>query len=261
VRAAAAAAAKCGLEAILQLEERVPGMGPEYYRSGNVFLGDLLGAEHMHFGEGENETGADDALRARADQLRSEGRTPFVIPLGLDNKPLGALGYVNAAAEILDQDAAFDAVVVASGSGATHGGLLAGLRANGSQMPVFGICVRRDAQQQSDRMKVLMGKIAALLQSDRPVAESEIKVWDGALAPGYGQVGQRTVEAMRMMARYEGLFEYSPYKRPFPKSIRYPQVTRQPSNGRRLTVQRDAGLNSAAPAGGSTPAGAVFPYF
>jgi D-cysteine desulfhydrase family pyridoxal phosphate-dependent enzyme len=206
VRAAAAAAAKFGLEAVLQLEERVPGMGSDYYRSGNVFLADLLGAEHIHYGEGENETGADDALRARAEQLRAEGRRPYVIPLGLDNRPLGALGYVNAAVEIQEQDAAFDAIVVASGSGATHGGLLAGLRAYGAQTPVLGICVRRDAQNQSDRMQILMGKIATLLQSDQPVAASDIRVWDGALAPGYGQVGPQTVKAMRMMAQYEGLF-------------------------------------------------------
>lgn len=206
VRAAAAAAARHGLRAILQLEERVPGMGADYYRSGNVFLSDLLGAEHIHFDEGENEAGADNALHARADQLRAKGLRPYVIPLGADNKPLGALGYVNAAAEILDQDGEFDAIIVASGSGATHGGLLAGLRAYGSQMPVHGICVRRDAAQQSNRMLSLMGKIAVLLQSERPVAASDIRVWDGALAPGYGQVGPQTVAAMRMMAQYEGLF-------------------------------------------------------
>ena len=51
---------------------------------------------------------------------------------------------------------------------------------------------------------------------------------------------------------------YSRYKRPFPKSIEYPQVTRQPSNDRRLALQRDAGLNSAVPAGGSLHASAIF---
>ncbi|MFT4959574.1 MAG: 1-aminocyclopropane-1-carboxylate deaminase [Paracoccaceae bacterium] len=51
---------------------------------------------------------------------RAAGKIPYVIPLGLNNKPLGALGYVRAAREILQQRADFDAVVVASGSGATH---------------------------------------------------------------------------------------------------------------------------------------------
>ena len=206
VRSAAAAAAKCGLGAILQLEERVPDMGPEYYRSGNVFLGNLLGAEHMRYDQGEDETGADNALRARAAQLIDDGRRPFVIPLGLDNKPLGALGYINAASEIVGQAPEFDAIVVASGSGATHSGLLAGLRALGVQTPVNGICVRRDSDQQFARVNTLMGKIAALVPGLAPVAQTDVLTWDGALAPGYGQVGRRTAEAMTMMARYEGLF-------------------------------------------------------
>src|SRR6185436_13014064 len=59
VRAAAAAAAKLGLEAVVQLEERVPGMESTYYSSGNVLLDDLLGARRISFPEGENEAGAD----------------------------------------------------------------------------------------------------------------------------------------------------------------------------------------------------------
>lgn len=206
VRSAAAAAAKCGMDSVLQLEERVPGMGPEYYRSGNVFLGNLLGAEHMRFSEGEDEVGADNALRSRAAQLSQEGRRPFVIPLGLDNKPLGALGYINAASEIVNQAPEFDAIVVASGSGATHSGLLAGLRAHGVKTPVHGICVRRDSEQQSARMSVLMNKIAALVPDLSVVPDTDILTWDGALAPGYGQVGPQTAKAMSLMAKYEGLF-------------------------------------------------------
>ena len=206
VRSAAAVAAKHGMLAILQLEERVPGMGPEYYRSGNVFLGQMLGAEHIHFAQGEDEAGADAALHARAATLRKEGHRPFVIPLGLDSRPLGALGYVTAAREILDQGPEFDAIVVASGSGATHSGLLAGLRAMGSKVPVFGICVRRDAEQQSARMKTLTGKIAQMLPGVERVTDADVLTWDGALAPGYGQVGAQTVKAMALMAQNEGVF-------------------------------------------------------
>ena len=100
VRAAAAAAAKLGLEAVLQLEERVPGMGRTYYTSGNVLLDDLLGARRLSFPEGENEPAADQSLRDEAERLRRAGRRPYVIPLGVDNPPLGALGYMLAAGEV-----------------------------------------------------------------------------------------------------------------------------------------------------------------
>src|SRR6185503_18706881 len=96
VRAAAAAAAKLGLAAVVQLEERVSGMGAAYYGSGNVLLDDLLGARRLSFPEGENEAGADQALHEEAARLRREGRVPYVIPLGLDNPPHGALGYMLA---------------------------------------------------------------------------------------------------------------------------------------------------------------------
>jgi L-cysteate sulfo-lyase len=206
VRAAAAVAAKLGLGSVLQLENRVPGMGGLYQSSGNVFLSQLLGAEHMFFAEGEDETGADAALHAKAEALRASGKTPYVIPLGLNNKPLGALGYVRAAREILQQKADFDAIVVASGSGATHGGLLTGLRAMGAKLPVYGVCVRRDATQQSIRLQTVLRKISDLLEVTVELTERDILTWDGALAPGYGQVGDPMKQALKMMAEYEGLF-------------------------------------------------------
>lgn len=206
VRSAAAVAAKLGLGSVLQLEDRVPGMGALYRASGNVFLSRLLGAEHMFYAEGEDEAGADAALHARADELRAAGQMPYVIPLGLDNKPLGALGYVHAAREVLDQRDDFDAIVVASGSGATHGGLLTGLRASGADVPVYGICVRRGAAQQSARLQTLLGKLSALLGHTLNIPASDILTWDGALSPGYGRVGEVMTGALKMMAEFEGLF-------------------------------------------------------
>lgn len=206
VRSAAAAAAKLGLKAILQLEKRVPREDPIYDHSGNVLLGEILGAEHIHYPVGEDEDGADRALRDRADQLRSEGRTPFVIPLGLNNKPTGALGYVRAAQELIEQGAKFDAIVVASGSGLTHGGLISGLRLGGIDVPVYGSCVRRDRAQQEARMREVCDRIASLLGTNQIVSDEDIQIWDGALAPGYGQIGEASHEAMLLMARKEGLF-------------------------------------------------------
>ncbi|MBL4768576.1 MAG: D-cysteine desulfhydrase family protein [Rhodobacteraceae bacterium] len=205
VRAAAAVAAKLGLESVLQLESRVPNMGTLYQSSGNVFLSQLLGAEHIYFAEGEDESGADAALHAKADVLRAAGKTPYVIPLGLNSKPLGALGYLRAAREILQQQADFDAVVVASGSGATHAGLLTGLRALGATMPVYGICVRRNAEQQTARLQTVLSKISKLL-GNANVPNLGILTRDDALAPGYGQISERVKGALKMMAQYEGLF-------------------------------------------------------
>jgi 1-aminocyclopropane-1-carboxylate deaminase/D-cysteine desulfhydrase-like pyridoxal-dependent ACC family enzyme len=38
------------------------------------------------------------------------------------------------------------------------------------------------------------------------VPKKDIRVWDGAPAPCYGRIGQRSLEAIRLMASLEGLF-------------------------------------------------------
>ncbi|MGB7260577.1 MAG: D-cysteine desulfhydrase family protein [Albidovulum sp.] len=206
VRSAAAAAARMGLKAVLQLEERVPDMGKLYYTSGNVLLAQILGAEHMSYPLGEDEAGADNALHERAKQLRADGRIPYVIHLGIDHPPLGALGYVPCGGELSEQISDFDAVVVPSGSGSTHAGLLTGLRLAGHAARVHGICVRRGCEQQRARIDTVLRKLADMIGFDPALTLSDINVWDGALAPGYGRVGESTREALTLMARTEGVF-------------------------------------------------------
>ena len=66
--------------------------------------------------------------------LAEEGRRPYVIH-SAPGHPLGGLGYVVAAGEVVEQARAlgigFDAVVCASGSALTQAGFLVGLRALG----------------------------------------------------------------------------------------------------------------------------------
>tara|TARA_R110000787_G_scaffold16622_1_gene50201 strand:- start:1640 stop:2692 length:1053 start_codon:yes stop_codon:yes gene_type:complete len=210
VRTAAAMAARLGMESHLQLEERVPHDTPLYRMSGNVLLDHLLGATLHSFPEGENEAGADAKLEEIAADLRAKGRKPYVIHLGPGHAPLGALGYVDMARELLDQLAALridiGRIFVASGSAATHAGLLYGLRAFGSDIPVQGICVRRDASLQSSRVLARCGEIAELIGGQDIVTESDIRLDDTALAPGYGQMNGATRDAIHRAASREGMF-------------------------------------------------------
>ena len=195
---------KLGLDAVVQLEERVPGMTRAYYESGNVLLDDLLGARLLTFPEGENEAGADQALRDEADRLRQQGRRQYVIPLGLDNPPLGALGYMLAAQEVVEQGIAFDCAVVASGSGYTHAGFLSGLRALDIRVAIHGACVRRSADQQRGRIATISRKLEMLLGCSPLLGNDDVLTWDMALAPGYGRLGSAAREAISLMARREG---------------------------------------------------------
>lgn len=209
VRMTAAAARKLGMDSHIQLEERVPMNDGAYAGSGNVLLDRLLGATLHSYPHGEDEGGADRRLEEIAADLRRRGRRPYVIHLGLGHAPLGALGYVNAAIEILGQLEAMpqpiDEIAVASGSGHTHAGLLFGLRALSCPVRVTGVCVRRGREPQADRIKDHGWRIAQLLEMPNPVVDADILLLDDFLAPGYGQLNAPAIEAIKSSARTEGL--------------------------------------------------------
>ena len=210
VRLAAAAAAKLGLDCHVQLEERVDKTDPLYHQSGNVLLDKLFGATIYSYNEGGDEFGADSKLREIADKLETEqGKKTYIIPLAPNHKPIGALGYMVAAQELLEQfsqvNLSVDEIVVGSGSGNTHAGILFGLRALGSDIVVQGTCVRREAEPQHPRIFKRCQEIAELLGVENKVTESDVVVNDAFLAPGYGKLNDATVEAILMAARKEGL--------------------------------------------------------
>ncbi|MFQ5567175.1 MAG: D-cysteine desulfhydrase family protein [Paracoccaceae bacterium] len=208
-RLCAAFSVRLGMECHVQMEDRVPKDDPLYHASGNVLIERLLGATLHTYPHGEDEAGADARLEDIAADLRAKGRTPYVIHLAPGHPPLGALGYVAAARELavqLDETGIEPSVfVVPSGSGATHAGLLFGLRALGIAAPVLGVCVRRAAELQAPRLLTRCGEIAALLGVPSPVTEADVQVTDEFLAPGYGQINAATREAILIGASREAL--------------------------------------------------------
>ena len=207
VRIAAAAARKLGMAAHIQLEDRVSDGGETYRTSGNLLLDRLLGATLHAFPEGEDEAAADAALERRAAMLAAEGHRPYVIHSAPGHAPLGGLGYVLAAEEIVEQapGTGFDAVVCASGSALTHAGMLVGLRALGERAPVLGICVRRDAAGQGARVAQVASALAAMIECPDAFDAGDVDVSDAVLAPGYGRLNEAAREAMAMAAGHEGL--------------------------------------------------------
>jgi len=208
VRLCAAAARKLGWQAVVQLEDRVPKDDAAYNGSGNVLLNHLLGADIHYFSEGEDEAAADANLDRMADELRAKGRKPYVVHLGIDYPALGGLGYARCAAECYAQFQAQgmmpDHVVIPSGSGLTHAGFLAGARAVGWDVPVHGICVRRDATQQHARITRRTAEISAMLD-DNSITPDDIIVDDTVLAPGYGQMNDQVADARTFAAQDEAL--------------------------------------------------------
>jgi D-cysteine desulfhydrase family pyridoxal phosphate-dependent enzyme len=209
-RMTAAVSARMGMECHVQLEERMPDTDELYRTSGNVLLDRLVGAKIHTFPEGEDEKGADQALEKIAGDLRRRGAKPYVIHLGPEHPPLGALGYIDAAGELLNQldemRLKIDNIIIPSGSGLTQSGLLFGLRALGSSVRVTGNCHRRTAVFQKERILQVLRDISELLRIDDPTNEEDVVVYDGALGPGYGRMNSGTREAILLAAQKEALF-------------------------------------------------------
>lgn len=210
VRLTVAAARKMNMDVEVQLEQRVARDQVEYHRSGNPFLVRLMGAKIHYYPVGEDEQGADQAMIERAQELKAEGKNPYVIPLSNAKTPYGALGYVEAAEETLEQLGAMniqpDYFILPSGSASTHAGLLLGLRSLGCSVPVEGVCVRRDAQCQRQRVLTKIQSVIDLMSLDTRIDKDDILCNDGFLEPGYGMLNEPTVRAIKLMARREGIF-------------------------------------------------------
>lgn len=199
-----AAAVREGMRCRLVLEQRVPGSyKPE--ASGNNLLFDLLGVEGVTVVDGGTDMAA--AMATVADEVRAGGGRPYVIPGG-GSTPLGALGYVACAEELLAQSfemgVAFDRVVVASGSAGTHAGLLVGLTGCSSGVPLTGINVRRPRAEQEGNVHALALATAELAGAPAPPREAVVALGDW-VGPGYSLPTPEMVEAVRMFARLEGV--------------------------------------------------------
>ncbi len=200
-----AAAVKEGLKCRLVLEERVPNSyDPD--SSGNNFLFKLLGVESVKVVAGGADLAA--AMGEVAAELEGEGRKGYVIPGGGSNS-LGALGYVSCAEEILQQS--FDLglelehIVVSSGSGGTHAGMVVGNVGNNSNIPVTGISVRAKKEPQEEKLHKLASETADLLGVRGGVPREAFTVLDDYVGAGYSLPTAGMVEAVQLFARLEGI--------------------------------------------------------
>ncbi|MBI0550105.1 D-cysteine desulfhydrase [Pectobacterium parmentieri] len=206
VRQTIAAATKLGLKTKVLLEKRVEDYGEDYQRSGNVLLDNLLGGEIIdHLPAG---TDMQQAMETLAESLRKDGFKPYVIPGG-GSSPVGALGYVACAEELLFQSSQqrlrIDHIVHATGSTGTQAGLVTGLVATHSQIPLLGISVRAPKAKQEENVYALAQRTWQLLGIPGELPRSAVQVNSDYVGKGYGIPTEGTLEALRLLAQLEGV--------------------------------------------------------
>jgi len=200
-----AAAVKEGLKCRLVLEERVAGSyNPD--ASGNNYLFRLLGVEKIEVVSAGTDMAA--AMQKVAEDLDREGRRGYVIPGGGSN-PIGATGYVACAQEIQDQlfekNINIDRLCVASGSAGTHAGLLTGFLGCNMNIPIVGIGVSRDPENQEPLVYDLAVQTASRLGIQQAIAREAVVTFGDYWRPKYSVPNKKMVEAVNMMAKTEGI--------------------------------------------------------
>ncbi len=201
-RQTAAAAAACGLKCHLALGGEAPEVP-----AGNLLL-DLLFGATIHWC-GEQRKG--ERLPELTEALRAAGRRPYLIPYGGSNA-VGALGFVAAVEELREQLPALggrvDAIVFPSSSGGTHAGVCVGVEAVGLGARVVGIGIdRREPHEPpyEEELAGLASEVAARLGLGVRWEASGFEVRQEFLGAGYGVLGDREREAIRLAARLEGI--------------------------------------------------------
>lgn len=200
-RLTAAACARTGVRAHLVFADDEPAV-----YSGNLLLDRMLGARLYFAGAGEGDRDRRTATTARiAEDVRRAGGTPGVIPVG-GSEIAGALGHVVAAQEIVEQCDALgvrlDAIALATATGGTQAGLVAGLRQLGRRARVVGFAVAKSAAELRETVRGLADGVAAEIGAR--VAAEDIDVRD-ATGAGYGIPSHAGQAAIELLARAEGV--------------------------------------------------------
>ncbi|MEM9683243.1 MAG: D-cysteine desulfhydrase family protein, partial [Pseudomonadota bacterium] len=173
--------------------------------TGNIFLDHLFGASY-EFRPGGMDMNAE--AEAHGEKLRAEGRKPYVIPGGGSN-PVGALGYVNAAMELVtqadDMGLRIDHLVHATGSTGTQAGLIVGLEGCNAHIPVYGVSVRADKETQEANVMKLVETTADYVGIRGGVPRETVVANGDYVGPGYGQPTEGMREAITLLAQTEGI--------------------------------------------------------
>jgi len=204
IRQTAAAAAKLGLECHLAvMTGRVPKVDPDYNDTGNILLDRLFGA-HCVMLDWKADRNA--VIASLIDGLKARGRKPYMVPYGASSA-LGAMGFVLAAVELLDQARAletrFTHVVHASGSAGTQAGLAVGLAALAPEVALLGLDIDAEPERVARDVTRVAHEAAAMLGVS--LHDRSITVVPGYAGEGYGLPTDGMLEAVTLGARLEGL--------------------------------------------------------
>ncbi|HEX3387826.1 MAG TPA: 1-aminocyclopropane-1-carboxylate deaminase, partial [Streptosporangiaceae bacterium] len=207
-RQVAAVAARLGLKALLVQESWVDWPDSVNDRVGNIMLSRIMGADvrlvDAGFGIGV-KTSWEQAL----DDVRAAGGSPYAIPAGASDHPLGGLGFASWAGEVQHQEQQlgifFDTIVVCSVTGSTQAGMIAGFAGQHRPRKVIGIDASARLEETRTQVEKIAHNTARLIGLGRDLRDDEINVLPGWAGDHYGIPVPSTLDAIRLTGSLEGM--------------------------------------------------------
>jgi 1-aminocyclopropane-1-carboxylate deaminase len=207
-RQVAAVAARAGLRCVLVQESWVDWPDAVYDRVGNILLSRILGAE-VRLVQSEFAIGFKESWEQALADVESRGGKPYAIPAGASDHPLGGLGYARWAQEVAEQERVlgvfFDTVIVCSVTGSTQAGMVAGFAGQERPRRVIGIDGSAKPRETLEQVTRIARATAELIELGRELRDDELVLDDRYHAGTYGIPDERTLEAIRLAARLEGM--------------------------------------------------------
>ena len=201
-RQTAAACAKLGVKCLIILEQRLKNAPEIYMNSGNIFLNKIFGAEMILCPKDRDvKDYADEIINKR----KINGEKPYFIPVGGSNH-FGELGYIECMREIIEKqnNDSFTHIVLATGSGGTQAGLVAGKMIYQSDIKIIGISIKDRKSYQKENVYELALNSLRYVGYEAPLRENII-VDDNYVGLGYALPTEGMKDALGIMATKEGI--------------------------------------------------------
>ncbi|MGI9613191.1 MAG: 1-aminocyclopropane-1-carboxylate deaminase [Acidimicrobiales bacterium] len=202
-------ACKLGMKAVTVQEGWVDYNDMCYDKVGNIQLTRIMGGDPRVDPAGF-DIGYRDSWKRALESVEQAGGTPYPIPAGASDHPLGGLGFANWAREVTTQevelDTFFDTIIVCTVTGSTHAGMIAGFALDDrDDRTVIGIDASGTLDQTIDQVTRIANQTAERIGLGRPLGHDEITIVSGYEGPAYGVPDAGTVEAIQLVARTEGV--------------------------------------------------------
>jgi D-cysteine desulfhydrase len=206
-RATAFAAKRLGLKSVLLLRTPNPDQPPA--PEANILL-DYLADATIIWITPEQYQQRDQYFAWQAEKLVAAGACPYIIPEG-GSTALGSWGYVAAVEELVGDVASLGGasvpttVISAIGSGGTSAGLIMGNKLHAAGLRIVGVNVCDDREYFQKVIGNIMNDFQVKYLEQPPVTTADIEILDGYVGKGYALSQPQELEAIRDLARLEGV--------------------------------------------------------